>query len=143
MTRQFDNRKIFMIAWWYVFLFQAWWVEAEKGGGDERKKEEKSKQIKGKRSMKTDKWKQFYRSRKMEKDKQKLINGTNEWKWINGTPKMFVPSTKHAKWSRASPAKFLQILRKNLVNAQSETVFWVTSFWPKTLQIGFDKSLFG
>ena len=63
MTRQFDDRKIFMITWLYVLLFKAWGVEAEKGRGDERKKEEKSKQIKGKRSMKTDKWKQFYRSR--------------------------------------------------------------------------------
>ena len=39
------------------FLFKARGVEAEKGGGYERKEEEKSKQINRNRKVETDKWK--------------------------------------------------------------------------------------
>ena len=60
---QFSDKMIrlywfyFMIILWDCLLFQAGGVEAEKGGGDERKEEEKSKQINRNRKVETDKWK--------------------------------------------------------------------------------------
>ena len=46
-----------MIILWDCLLFQAGGVEAKKVGGDERKEEEKSKQINRNRKVETDKWK--------------------------------------------------------------------------------------